>query len=60
MLILSIVHGLETRQVDYVNAFAQADLDKDVYVEISKGYGHLNEGRASMECLMPPSCSLSC
>ena len=25
MLILSIVHGLETRQVNYVNAFAQAD-----------------------------------
>ena len=55
MLILSIVHGLETRQVDYVNAFAQADLDRDVYVEIPKGYGHLNEG---MDCVLKLNKSL--
>ena len=42
MLILSIVHGLETRQVDYVNAFAQADLDKEVYLEIPQGFQHQN------------------
>jgi hypothetical protein len=41
MLILSIVHGLQTRQVDYVNAFVQADLDKDVYVEPPQGFSHL-------------------
>jgi hypothetical protein len=44
ILILSIVHGLETRQVDYVNAFAQADLDREVYIEIPKGYEDANEG----------------
>ena len=44
MLILSIVHGLETRQVDCVNAFAQADLDKDVFIEIPQGYEHMNSG----------------
>ena len=43
LLIMSTVHGLHTRQVDYVNAFAQADLDKEVYVELPKGYGHNNE-----------------
>lgn len=43
-LILSIVDGLETQQVDYVNASTQADLNRDVSVEISKGYGHLNDG----------------
>jgi hypothetical protein len=43
MLILSIVHKLETRQVDYVNAFAQADLDRDVFVEIPGGFSHNNE-----------------
>ena len=48
MLILSIVHGLETRQVDYVNAFAQADLDKDVFIEIPEGYEHNNE----MDCVL--------
>jgi len=41
MLILSIIHGLETRQVDYVNAFAQAELDKDVYVELPQGFEYL-------------------
>ena len=43
LLILSIVHGLETRQVDYVNAFAQAELDKDVYIEIPQGVEHNND-----------------
>ena len=43
MLILSIVHGLETRQVDNVNAFVQVDLDKDVFIEIPQGCKHQNE-----------------
>ena len=40
MLILSIVHGLHTRQVDYVNAFAQADQpsNKIIYMEFPPGY----------------------
>ena len=37
MLILSIVHGLHTRQVDYVNAFAQADLQREVFMELPQG-----------------------
>jgi hypothetical protein len=43
MLILSIVHGLETRQVDYVNAFAQAELNKPVFVELPEGFKHAND-----------------
>ena len=42
LLIMSVVHGLHTRQVDYVNAFAQAKLEKEIYVELPKGYGHNN------------------
>ena len=48
MLILSIVHGLEPRQVDYVNTFAQADLDKEVYLEIPKGFQH----QKAMPCVL--------
>jgi hypothetical protein len=55
MLILSIVHGLETRQVDYVNAFAQADLDRDVFVEIPKGFDHCNDG---LDCVLKLNKSL--
>ena len=43
MVILSIVHGLETRQVDYVNAFAQANLNKNVFVELPQGFKHNND-----------------
>jgi hypothetical protein len=43
MLIMSTIYGLHTRQVDYVNAFAQADLNKDVFVEPPKGFTHLND-----------------
>jgi hypothetical protein len=44
MLILSIVHGLHTRQVDYVNAFAQSELapDREIFMELPQGYSHMN------------------
>jgi Reverse transcriptase (RNA-dependent DNA polymerase) len=38
MLIMSIVHSLHTRQVDYVNAFAVADLKEDVFIEMPQIY----------------------
>ncbi|KAG7343789.1 reverse transcriptase RNA-dependent DNA polymerase [Nitzschia inconspicua] len=38
LLMMSILLGLETRQVDYVAAFVQADIDMDVYVEMPRGF----------------------
>ena len=38
LLILSKILKLETRQVDYVQAFPQADLDEDVFMEIPSGF----------------------
>ncbi|GAX10397.1 hypothetical protein FisN_3Lu622 [Fistulifera solaris] len=38
LLIMSIVLGLATRQVDYTLAFVQADLDEEVYCEMPKRY----------------------
>ena len=49
VLILSIVHGLETRQVDYVNAFAQADLDKDDTGQCNEGVQALLDGYDSAD-----------
>ena len=54
MLVLSIVHGLETRQVDYVNAFAQADLNKDVFIEMPPGFEHNNQ----VDCVLKLNKSL--
>jgi Reverse transcriptase (RNA-dependent DNA polymerase) len=36
LLILILVLGLATKQVDYTNAFCQADLDDEVYVQMPK------------------------
>jgi Reverse transcriptase (RNA-dependent DNA polymerase) len=36
LLILAVVLGLATKQVDYTNAFCQADLDDKVYVRMPK------------------------
>ena len=55
MLILSIVHGLKTRQVDHVNAFAQADIKWDVCVEIPRGFEHMNSG---VDCVLKLNKSL--
>ncbi len=40
LLIMSIVHGMHTRQVDYVNAFAQAPLPptEQCYIEMPQGF----------------------
>jgi hypothetical protein len=43
-LILSIVLGLATKQVDYTLAFVQADLNEDEYCEMPRGFerpGHI-------------------
>ena len=41
LLTLSVIHDLETRQVDYTNAFVQADLhdDEHVYIELPDYFG---------------------
>ena len=36
LLVMSIVLGLATKQIDYSNAFCQADIDKEVYVEMPR------------------------
>ena len=38
MLILSLVLGLATRQVDYTATFLRASIDEDVFVEMSRGF----------------------
>jgi hypothetical protein len=38
VLIATMMFGLETRQVDFNNAFAQATLEEEVYVELPRGY----------------------
>ena len=39
LLVMSIVLGLETRQIDYSNAFCQAEIEEEVYVELPKDFG---------------------
>lgn len=38
ILTLTLKHEWSTRQVDYTNAFAQADLQEEVYIEAPKGF----------------------
>jgi hypothetical protein len=38
MLILTLLRRLKCTQVDYQNAFAQSPIDKEVYIEIPKGF----------------------
>jgi hypothetical protein len=38
LLIMSILLNLSTRQVDYVAAFVQSDIDTEVYVEMPRGF----------------------
>ena len=40
MLILSVIHGFASRQVDYVQAFPQAPIDDDVYIRVPQGFSY--------------------
>jgi hypothetical protein len=44
LLMMSILLDLETKQVDYVAAFVQADIDTTVYVEMPKGFAEAGKG----------------
>ena len=45
----ALIFGLETRQVDYANAFVQAELDEEIYVEIPRGFGSAEGGNMVMK-----------
>ena len=45
LLILAIVHGLETKSIDFVLAFPQSDLDTNVFMEMHFGFGHDTKGK---------------
>ncbi len=38
LFILSLMNNLESRQIDYVQAFPQADLQDEVYMQLPHGY----------------------
>jgi hypothetical protein len=37
VLILSILHGWKTRQIDFVLLYPQADVEMDMYMNVPKG-----------------------
>lgn len=38
MLILALILGLKTKEIDFSNAFAQAELASPVYLELPQGF----------------------
>ena len=45
LFILSIILDLKSRQVDYVQAFPQAELNEDIYMRISAGFYYKDSDR---------------
>ena len=43
LLIISILHNLDTRSMDFILAFPQAKLDVDVYMDLPFGFESLRE-----------------
>ena len=42
LLIIAKIHGLESKSIDFVLAFPQADLDVPVYMELPTGMNPIN------------------
>ena len=45
LLILAILHGLETKSINFVLAFPQADLDTNVFMELPYGFHYGGKGK---------------
>ena len=62
LLSIVIIHGIPTRSIDFVLAFAQADLDVDLYMELPFGFDPDNESsnRGYVLNLKNPLCIKSC
>ena len=45
LLVLAVIHKLETKSVDLVLAFPQADLDREVFMELPFGFEHGPKGK---------------
>ena len=45
LLALAIIHGLETKLIDFALAFLQADLDTNVFMELPFGFEFGPEGK---------------
>ena len=45
VLALSIIHKLESKSIDFVLAFPQADLDRDVFMELPYGFEYGYKGQ---------------
>ena len=48
ILILSILFDWHTRQLDFVLAFPQADVNADIYMNIPKGFNHKGDHRSKV------------
>ena len=44
MLVMAATQGLCTTQIDFTNAFVQADIKEDVYIEMPQGFGSPSDG----------------
>ena len=45
ILAISMIHRLETKSIDFVLAFPQADLERDVFMELPYGFEHGYKGQ---------------
>ena len=43
-MVLAIIHKLDTKSIDFVLAFPQAKLDRDIFMELPYGFQHGNRG----------------
>ena len=41
---LLIIHGLETKAIDFVLAFPQAELERDIFMELPYGFQYGKKG----------------
>ena len=43
VLTMILSHGWHTKQVDYTNAFAQAEINEEIYIEPPRGFGAMDK-----------------
>ncbi len=50
LLIVTKIHGLESKSIDFVLAFPQAELDVNLYMELHAGVNHVDVSDKNCHC----------
>jgi hypothetical protein len=52
LLVIAKIHGLESKSIDFVLAFPQADLEEDIWMDLPIGFEPIEDHDHKPQCIL--------